>query len=518
MQLYSTAEMVSVDQHAINALGIPGVVLMENAGRACAQILEEQLSECFPGPVLVVAGKGNNGGDGYVVARILADHGWQVATLVLAPQEAISGDAATMLDILRNCGGDVCFIQDDALLEQGVGALRPKVVVDAIFGTGLQAAVRGLAATAIGLINKLPAKVLAVDIPSGVDASSGQICGCAVTADLTVSFDHPKIGHVSQPGAVCVGELQIVDIGIPSGNRPSNLAPQAQLIDAVAARSMVPVRSSCGHKGGFGHLLVVAGSTGKTGAAALTGDAAVHSGCGLVTVAVPASLHQILEIKLTEAMTLPLADRDGSLTESAYDQIAPLARTCQALAIGPGLGQGDELRHLVRRILSSFEQPLIIDADGLNLLAGQLDCLSACKAGAPILTPHPGEMARLTGLSIAAIEADRFRIARDFACRYKVVLLLKGARTLVAAPDGRVNINTSGNSGLATGGSGDVLTGLTGGLLAQGLDPFTAASLAAWLHGRAAELLAEQQGLAGMAASELIRQLPVVRRELEKGI
>lgn len=514
MQLYSAAEMVAADRFAIDTLGIPGVVLMENAGRACARVLEERFSHCFPGPVMVVAGKGNNGGDGYVIARILGDHGWQVTTLVLAEPQRISGDAAIMLEILRNCSGKVVFANDDELLRQSFAELQPQLIVDALFGTGLESDVRGVPAAAIALMNAAAVALVAVDLPSGVDASTGRICGCAVRADLTVSFDHPKIGHASTPGALYVGELEVVEIGIPVTQRPADLLPQTWMIDAAAARSLLPGRPSFAHKGTFGHLLVVAGSPGKTGAAALAGDAAVRSGCGLVTVAVPATLHSILEVKLTEAMTVALAEQDGLLALAAGDQIAQLITSCQALALGPGLGQSDELRQLVRQIVMTVNVPMVIDADGLNLLAGQLECLVARQGKPLILTPHPGEMARLAGVSVAAIEADRFSVARDFARRYQVVLLLKGARTVIAAPDGRVYINTSGNSGLSSGGSGDVLSGLIGGLLAQGCDAFAAASLAAWWHGRAAELIAAKRGAVGMTASDLIHQLPQVCHQL----
>lgn len=514
MQLYSAAEMGAADRYAIDTLGIPGTLLMENAGRACAQLFEERYVECFPGPVVVVAGKGNNGGDGYVIARILVDHGWQVTTLVLAEPERIVGDAAIMLQILRHCAGQVYFVNDEELLRQRFDELQPQLIVDALFGTGLESEVRGLPAVAITLMNAAAAPVVAVDLPSGVDASNGRICGCAVRADLTVSFDHPKIGHLSTPGALYVGELEVVDIGIPGTMRPTDLLPQTWMIDIAAARALVPERPAFAHKGTFGHLLLVAGSTGKTGAAALAGEAAQRSGCGLVTVGVPASVHGIMEVKLTEAMTVPLADQDGMLTAAAADRIAELAASSQALALGPGLGQSDELRQLVRQLVTILNLPLVLDADGLNLLAGQLDCLLERQGGPLILTPHPGEMARLAGISVTALEADRFNTARDFARRYQVILLLKGARTIVAAPDGRVHINTSGNSGLSSGGSGDVLTGLIGGLLAQGTDPFVAASLAAWWHGRAAEQIAAERGAVGMTATDVIHQLPLVRQEL----
>ena len=289
------------------------------------------------------------------------------------------------------------------------------------------------------------------------------------------------------------------------------------LVEAEEARGWLPKRRRQGHKGSFGHLLLLAGSGGKTGAAALSAEAAVRSGCGLVTAAVPEAVHAILEVKLTEAMTAPLPDLDGHLCLQAKPLIAELLETRQALAVGPGLGQTDELAEQLGWLVTETTRPMVIDADGLNLLTGQLETLQQRPGPPPVLTPHPGEMSRLCGLSVAEIEADRYQVAVDFAMRHQVVLLLKGARTVIAAPDGRVRINVTGNDGLASGGSGDVLTGLVAGLLAQGLDGFDAAALAAWLHGRAAERIAKQQGTAGMAASDLLPQLPVARRELTEG-
>lgn len=516
MRLISAEEMQAIDRQAIRELGIPGVVLMENAGRAATDSFCRELAEFFPGPVLVMAGKGNNGGDGYVMARILAEHGWQVETLVLAAADEISGDAAVMLDVLRKLPLPVHFVTDDRDLRSRFAAAEPAIIIDALLGTGLKSAVRGLFAEAIEIINSSGVTVFAVDIPSGVAGSTGQICGTAVKADLTVTFDHAKIGHGSDPGAACSGYLDVVDIGIPCYGRPE---PESEVVlsDVVDVAEWLPERPDSGHKGTFGHLLLLAGSTGKTGAAALAGQAAVRSGCGLVTVATPAAVHDILEVKLTEAMTCPLADQNGLLSRDAREQIAALLETRQALAVGPGLGQSEELAELLGWLVRDSQVPLVVDADGLNLLAGQVEVLKARTGPPPILTPHPGEMARLCGLSVAEIEADRFQVACAFAMQHRVVLLLKGARTLVAAPDGRVRINSSGNVGLASGGSGDVLTGLIGGLLAQGLDGFSAASLGVWLHGRSAELVAAGQGTAGMAASDLLLHLPLARRELTEG-
>jgi NAD(P)H-hydrate epimerase len=513
MRLITADEMVTTDQQAINGLGIPGVVLMENAGRAATDAFCREFATLYPGPVLIMAGKGNNGGDGYVMARLLTERGWQVQTLVLGAETDIAGDAAVMLRILQQLQQPIEFVAATNQLQNHFAVAQPQVIIDALLGTGLKSAVRGLYAAAISAINEHCGKVFAVDIPSGVDGSSGRILGQAVQADLTVTFDHAKIGHGSLPGAACCGRLDVVDIGIPSVGRPE-LESDVLLTDSRDAAGWLPERPAAGHKGSFGHLLVLAGSTGKTGAAALAGDAAVRGGCGLVTVATPEAVHGILEVKLTEAMTCPLHDAAGQISLQAKPQIAELLVGRQAVAVGPGLGQSNELRELLGWLLKSCDLPMVIDADGLNLLAGQLQALEGYSGPPPVLTPHPGEMSRLCGLPISDVEANRYQVAREFAQQHAVVLLLKGARTIIAAPDGRGRINASGNVGLASGGSGDVLTGLIGSLLAQGLDSFTAAALGAWLHGRAAELVADGQGVAGMAASDLLIQLPEARREL----
>ena len=517
MRLCSASEVMALDRQAINQLGIPGVVLMENAGRSCSDLFVQGFSQYLPGPVLILAGKGNNGGDGYVMARILAEQGWQVTTLVLGLEEAISGDAKIMLNIVRKLGLPTRFVDNPTELQNVFAAVAPTLIVDAIFGTGLKSDVVGLQATAISLINEAAVPVFAVDIPSGVDSSTGRVCGLAVKASQTATFDHAKIGHGSYPGAGYVGNLTVVDIGIPQTGR-QEFTSNVHLLDKTDAQALLPERSTFGHKGSFGHLLVLAGSSGKTGAAALAGNAAARSGCGLVTVAVPAAIHDIIEVKLTEAMSCSLPSQDGLLCIQAKSQIEQLLAERQSLAIGPGLGQSLDLAELVSSLVRSATVPIVVDADGINLLSGQLEGLQGRSEQPLILTPHPGEMARLTGLSVAEIEANRFVVAQEFAVEYGVVLLLKGARTIIAAPDGRVNINPTGNDGLASGGSGDVLTGLIGGLLAQGLDGFSAASLGAWLHGRAADLVAESQGTAGMIASDLLCQLPVARQELLKGV
>jgi len=514
MKLLTADEMRELDRRTIEEIGIPGVVLMENAGRGAAELLCRRFSSLWPGPVLVLAGKGNNGGDGYVIARHLLNRGWRIMTIVLAEETAVSGDAAINLRAFQACGGETVFAPDAERLEKVLRRCREnRLVVDALFGTGLTSEVVGHYARAIDWINDARMPVLAVDIPSGVDATSGSILGRAVRADLTATFALPKIGHHLHPGAGLCGALEVVDIGIPAVLLAKG-GGRHLLVDGDVACRLLPARPVTGHKGTFGHLLVVGGSIGKAGAASMTAEGALRSGAGLVTVACPASIQETLAIKLTEAMTEPLDEVEGALSLQALMALQRLTEGKAALALGPGLGQAAETFALVRRLVRESRLPLVLDADGLNAIAENPSVLRERPPGSVILTPHPGEMARLAGLSVAGVEADRIGVARQFARRHRVVLVLKGARTVTALPDGRVRLNGSGNPGLASGGMGDVLTGLIGGLLAQGLTPADAAVLGVYLHGRAADRLLPVMGDAGMTAGDLLRELPATRNEL----
>ncbi|MEJ2201918.1 MAG: NAD(P)H-hydrate dehydratase [Desulfuromonadaceae bacterium] len=514
MKLLTAAQVRELDRQAIEDLGMPGVVLMENAGRGAAEVLHRRYAELFPGPLLILAGKGNNGGDGFVMARHLANWGWRVQTLVLATAEAVTGDAAINLAVLRHSDGDVIFVPDEETLNAALAAAGgSRLLVDALFGTGLSSKVRGVYARAIEWVNGSGLPVLAVDISSGVDATSGRVLGAAIRADLTVTFVCLKIGQVVYPGVGCGGHLEVVDIGMPAtvlADAPDSLA----LIDRAMAVALAPARPPTGHKGTFGHLLVVAGSVGKIGAAALTAEGGLRMGCGLVTLASPFSCQQVLAVKLTEIMTAGLDELEGTLSLRALDQIRSLWAGKQALAIGPGLGQAEETVALVRRLVHGCPVPLVIDADGLNALGSRPEWLRQCADLRAVLTPHPGEMARLTGTSVAEVEADRIGVARRFASDYGVTLVLKGARTLIAGADGRIWVNPSGNPGMASGGMGDALTGMIAGLLAQGLAPQEAAVLGVYLHGLAADRLAKHCGNAGLFASDLLRELPAARNSL----
>ncbi|PIU53395.1 MAG: bifunctional ADP-dependent NAD(P)H-hydrate dehydratase/NAD(P)H-hydrate epimerase [Deltaproteobacteria bacterium CG07_land_8_20_14_0_80_60_11] len=515
MKLVTASEMRELDRRAIQDLGIPSLVLMENAGRTTYQILRRE----FPAPqgeVAVVAGRGNNGGDGFVVARYLANAGLPVAIFLLGPRDQVSGDARVNLEILAHLGVAVAEVLTDADLNPTIHRLaKAGLIVDALLGTGLNSPVKGLMAALIERINHLRPQVLAVDIPTGLSADTGEVLGVALKAQVTVTYGWPKLGQVLPPGRDYVGRLWQVDIGIPP-----NFAQEApvSLAEAREMRALLPPRPFGSHKGTFGHLLVLAGAIGKTGAAALAAEAALRAGAGLVTLGVPASLNDILEAKLTEAMTLPLPEAAGAraLGVAALKPIVEFLDEKFTVALGPGIGTHPETRELVGRLGRDLACPMVIDADGINNLAGVTAGLKNA-AGPRILTPHPGEMARLVGLSTPAVQARRLDLARETAARLGVTLVLKGAQTVVAAPDGRASLNSTGNPALASGGAGDVLTGLIGGFLAQGLAPWDAARLGVYLHGLAADFFVSRHGPRGMIAGDLLAVWPQMLTEFSQG-
>lgn len=515
MKALTASQMQDVDRRTIDDIGIPGVVLMENAGRGVA----EEIIRRYPSPgrrALIVAGKGNNGGDGYVIARHLLNRSWQVLTLVLADKRDIKGDAALNLTALEKCGGEITFVPDDKALATGLAAAGEfTVLIDALFGTGLTKPVTGVYLKAIHWFNEQILPVVAVDIPSGVNASTGQVLGTAVRASLTVTFAFAKVGLVSYPGAGMVGELVTVDIGIPE-KIVSQVVADCKLVDSVEASPLLPVRYQDGHKGSFGHLLVVAGSIGKCGAAVMAAESGLRGGAGLVTLACPQCVQPVIASRLTEVMTAPVADSDGVICPQSLDALLSLAAGKQALVIGPGLGVSAETGAVIRCLIQETALPTVVDADGLTALSGYTEIFKQLSDRPIVLTPHPGEMARMTAKSVDEIQANRVAVARDFAICHHVVLVLKGARTLIAAPDGMVHVNSTGHAGLASGGMGDVLTGLIGSLLAQGLSAMNAATLGVFLHGLAADRLMDSLGNAGLLATDVMYELPAARRVLSK--
>ena len=518
MKLVTASEMRELDRRAIQDLGIPSLVLMENAGRTTYRILRREFPE-LQGEVAVVAGRGNNGGDGFVVARYLANAGIPVAVFLLGPRDRVSGDARVNLEILAHLGVSVAEVLTEADLNPVIHRLaKAGLIVDALLGTGLNAPVQGLMAALIERINHLRAPVLAVDIPTGLSADTGAVLGVALKARVTVTYGWPKLGQVLPPGRDYVGRLWQADIGIPPILVEE--APVA-LAEAGEMRALLPPRPFGSHKGNFGHLLVLAGSVGKTGAAAMAAQAALRAGAGLVTLGVPASLNDILEVKLTEAMTLPLPEAAAAraLGRAAWAPIVAFLNENHGkftLALGPGIGTHPETRELVARLVRDLACPMVIDADGLNNLAG--DDAGLKDAAAPrILTPHPGEMARLVGLTTPEVQARRLDLAQETAAKLGAILVLKGAQTVVAHPDGRASLNTTGNPALASGGTGDVLTGLIGGFLAQGLAPWDAARLGVYLHGLAADFFVSHHGQRGLIAGDLLAVLPHMLAEFSQG-
>lgn len=508
-------EMREADRRTIAEVGLPGAVLMENAGAGVVAALRRRFGAARR--VSVLCGKGNNGGDGYVVARRLPD---LEATVYLAGTRAeVRGDARLHLEALERSGGRVVEVPDATAWEgRRAEALGADLVVDALLGTGLDREPRGLLGRMVADLARLERgrpPVLAVDLPSGLPSDGGEAPWETVRADLTVTFAAPKQSHVLPPACDRVGELRIVDIGIPRAvlEARSRLA----LVELADAGRCWPPRREGAHKGDFGHLLVVGGALGRTGAVVLAATAALRAGAGLVTSAVPAPALAVVASGRAEAMTEPLPlDGDGRLGRAALDRLLDLARARDAVALGPGLGQGRGTRDLVRAFVRTCPVPLVVDADGLNALAPQdgEEALSDLGREAPtVLTPHPGEMARLLRLTTAEVQGNRLERARQLAAATGAVVVLKGQRTVVAHPDGRAAVNATGNPGMATGGTGDVLTGLAGALLARGTEALSAAVAAVCVHGLAGDLAAERLGQEALLAGDLVEALPeAVRR------
>lgn len=504
-------EMREMDRRTIESFGIPGRVLMENAGRGATRLLQETFGDLSGKKIGVLAGKGNNGGDGFVVARYLSQAGIAVTVYLLAKSNLLTGDAAANFALLAPLKIPVIEMPDEQAFFQH--ELSQDIWVDAILGTGLSSDVKGYFKTVIEFINASGKPVFAIDIPSGLNSDTGQPGGAGIRAKATATFAYPKLGHYLYPGAAYCGKIGVVNIGIPNFIA-KEVNPKQYLLTPESFKLVH--RSSDAHKGQTGRLLVIAGSPGKTGAAAMTAMSAMRAGAGLVTLGIPESINPIAETLGIEAMTCPLPEtEEGMLGESAFEKIMELSEGKQAIAIGPGLGQSEQTQKTAHRIIGTAKIPLIIDADGLNALSGHTDILKNRKAKT-VLTPHPGEMARLTGMAVADIQKDRIACARGFASEFNVHLVLKGAGTVVAHPDGRVFINTTGNSGMASGGMGDVLTGVIAGLMAQGMPPDEAVRAGVYLHGAAADMLAKKIGAVGFLATEVMAAIPQVMSDIAR--
>ncbi len=508
MYLVSASEMRTMDRQTIEDFGLPGRLLMENAGRGATRFLIESFPDIAQYKVGIIAGRGNNGGDGFVIARYLAQKHIDTSVYLLAQKDQVKGDALANIELMRPLGIPVVELPDTkSFAKYQKGMLAIDLWIDGILGTGLKSDVRGYFKDIIAFINGLSKPVFAIDIPSGLNSDTGQPCGISIQAAATATFAYAKPGHILWPGAGFTGRLNIVDIGIPS-HVAEDVAPKQQLITREKVRGYLTPRPADTHKGHTGHLLVVAGSPGKTGAAAMAATSAMRAGAGLVTLGVPASLNATLENLVLEAMTVPLTETaNGTLTENAASFILKELQTKKCLALGPGLGTEPETMKLVHGLIQNSTVPIVLDADGINCLTGHTSILKNLQTPL-ILTPHPGEMARLIESTTFDVQSDRIGHARKFAQTFKVFCVLKGARTIIATPDGQAFVNPTGNSGMASGGMGDVLTGLIAGFIAQGLAPAVAAQTGVWLHGAAADDLAQKMGSYGYLASEVMHQIP----------
>jgi NAD(P)H-hydrate epimerase len=488
-------------------LGLPAIVLMENAGRQVVAAMESAFDSLAVMRVAVVCGRGNNGGDGFVVARTLSERGVDVSTFLIGEASAVKGDARINLEVLRALGIDVIEIADAAAWElHGSDVLDCDVIVDALFGTGVKPPLAGLVETVIADINASIRPVVAIDLPSGLSADTCEVEGPAIDASMTVTLAAPKLPLVLPPAEALAGNLVIADIGIPRAVIADVDGPSVELLTKEAMRPLVEPRSQDSHKGDYGRALIIAGSPGKTGAAHLAAIAALKSGAGLVTVAAPASCVPILAMMAPEYMTLALEEgADGLVLASAAD--TALSVNADVIALGPGLGRSPEVFRFVHSIVERAGVPLILDADALMAFAEDPSRLVGRDGVEFVLTPHPGEMAALTGLTIEGVQAHRLEVAREFASTHRVHVVLKGHRTLVSTPDGKTFINLTGNPGMATGGTGDVLTGVITAWTGQLLDAEAACKLAVYLHGLAGDLAEADEGEVALIAGDVVSRL-----------
>lgn len=509
MKICTPSQMQQIDRAAIEGMGVPGLTLMENAGRGTFDTIVRYYGEATGKSAVVFCGKGNNGGDGFVIARYLKQSGADVLTILLGNKSDVKGDAATNLARAEQLGIPIRQLADPGQIEIPSEAW---LIIDAIFGTGFNGDIQEPICSVIDKINAADCPIVAVDCPSGLDGATGRVSNPTVKAHLTVTFGLPKIGQALYPGKSYCGNLEIIDIGFPAGlDKDIN----TYIITEQLAASYLPARNPESHKGDYGKLFILAGSIGYTGAATLTSLAALRSGTGLVILGIPESLNAIMETKVTEVITKPLPDvrKGGHLATRGMGEIRQQVNWADALAIGPGIGTHHETTELVNRLVRQIEKPAVIDADGLNIIAKDISVLKEHK-GPLVISPHYGEFARLTKLPIEEIFQNRFELAKAFAKEHNLTLILKGAPSIVATKSDEIYINYSGNDGMATAGSGDVLTGLIAGFLAQGLDSEKAAILATYAHGLAGDLAAGELGRRGMIAGDILRMVPEALLEL----
>ncbi len=514
MKILTSAQMKKIDKKAIEEIGIIGPILMENAGLQIFKNIFIKFPDIAREKIVIVAGKGNNGGDGLVIARHLFNHAANLEVLLLTSKGEVKGDAALNLGIAKKMGIKVREIRS----EKDWNAQKRKVfqsslLVDAIFGTGLVKPAQGLYAQVIADMNKSKAFKVSVDIPSGLSSDTFQIIGPCIKADLTVTLAAPKIAHIFPPAEEFIGELVVADISMPS----FLFAEEHLNLELVEKQTILPYfrkRKRDAHKGTYGHLFLLSGSLGKTGAAVMAGKAALRMGAGLVTVGTPESCLPIVARSMMELMTESLVEtEEKTLSRQGLKQILDLLEDKDALLVGPGISTHQSTSELVLSLIPKINLPLVIDADGLNILASKVDVLNSLRKPA-VLTPHPGEFARLLGLSTKEVIEKKLELAPQFAKKYGVYLVLKGYRTLAATPEGKVYVNPTGNPGMASAGSGDVLSGMIASMIIQEKNLLEAVLAAVYIHGLSGDIGAEKVGEKPLTAGDIIRYLPLAVRTL----
>ncbi len=506
-------QMRAVERRAIDDIGLPSLVLMENAGRQVVAALESLVEDLSSRRVVALCGTGNNGGDGFVVARTLQQHGVDVSVVLIGVAADVRGDARVNLDIIGRLAVPIVEVADAHSWElHAPQVTSADVVIDALMGTGLSRALSGVHDTVVADLNSCPATVVSIDVPSGMSADTNELIGPAVHADITVTLTAPKVPLVLPPAEHVAGDVVVADIGIPFAVIDEADGPRLYLLTRDYVRTLVPARGPEAHKGDFGRVVVAGGSRGMTGAAVLAARGALRSGAGRVTVATPASVQSIVAGLGVEFMTYGLLDADGVCRREAADEVLALA--ADVLAVGPGLGTGAHVRAFVLDLIARCDVPLVLDADALNACAGDATVLAGREDRPLIITPHPGEMARLLGCSTDDVQANRLGLAVDFATTHQVCVVLKGYRTVIALPDGQAFVNPTGTPGMATGGSGDVLTGMIASWVGQLMDPGPACQLAVYLHGAAGELAEADEGDVAMLAGDIVMHLGEALLEL----
>lgn len=504
MRILNADQMREADRRTIHDIGLASLVLMENAGRQVVAAIESLYPDLGERQVALVCGKGNNGGDGFVVARTLHQRGVDVSVFVIGKVTEIKGDARINLEILGRIGQTVVEVADETAWElHGTEITSHDLIVDAMFGIGLSAPLTGFYETVVADLNEAGVPIVSIDMPSGLSADTCDLIGDAIDATVTVTLGAPKLPLVLPPAESRSGEVVVADIGIPADVFDQLEGPHIELLTREQMRALIPARAVDAHKGDFGRVVVVAGSVGKAGAAVLCAQGAMRAGAGLVTVASPRSCQPTIAAHAAEYMTEGLDETpDGTVHFAAA--AAVLAIEADVIVAGPGLGRGEGVTTFVRELLDKYDGPLVLDADALNAFADEPSLLVGREGRDVIITPHPGEMARLVGCSVEDLQADRIGIATDFAKRHKLYVVLKGYRTLVVTPDEKVFVNPTGCAGMATGGTGDVLAGMLAAWLAQLLDAEAACKLAVYLHGSAGELADADNGEVSMTAGDLV--------------